>query len=78
MSAAFQRGREVLVQTMNTFIATRARGVGASHQTGWTALLACMILDLAETSGRKLATIGSEQGLALEDYRACDLANSAL
>ena len=54
------------------------RGVGASHQTGWTALIACMIFDLAESSGRKLATIGSEQDLALEDDRASDLANSAV
>jgi hypothetical protein len=29
------------------------RGVGASHQTGWTALVACLIFDLADSHGRK-------------------------
>jgi Mannosylglycerate hydrolase MGH1-like glycoside hydrolase domain len=28
-------------------------GVGASHQTGWTALVACLIFDLAESRGTK-------------------------
>lgn len=27
------------------------RGVGASHQTGWTAIVACMIYDLGDGSG---------------------------
>ena len=29
------------------------RGVGASHQTGWTALVACLIFDLAESQRAK-------------------------
>jgi hypothetical protein len=29
------------------------RGVGASHQTGWTALVACLIFDLAESHRAK-------------------------
>jgi hypothetical protein len=32
------------------------RGVGASHQTGWTALVACLIFDLAESCGREKST----------------------
>jgi hypothetical protein len=50
------------------------RGVGASHQTGWTALVACMILDLAESSGQKSETAGSHDSLAF----APDLANLAV
>jgi len=54
------------------------RGVGASHQTGWTALVACMIFDLAESSGHKAGAAAYNQDPALEEDRASDLANSAV
>jgi hypothetical protein len=54
------------------------RGVGGSHQTGWTALVACMIFDLAESSGHKAGAAAYNQDPALEEDRASDLANSAV
>jgi Glycosyl hydrolase family 63 C-terminal domain len=52
-------------------------GVGASHQTGWTALVACMIFDLAESSGRRTIHGESEENAGPAHDRATDLANSA-
>jgi hypothetical protein len=34
---------------MNIFMVTQGRGLGASHQTGWTALLAELINEIAAT-----------------------------
>jgi hypothetical protein len=36
----------------NTFMAKTGRGIGASHQTGWTALVIRLMNDLAWTRSR--------------------------
>jgi len=48
-------------------------GIGASHQTGWTALVACLIFDLAES---RSSDSESEERLESKDDRISDLANT--
>ena len=38
-----------LIPFYEYFHGDTGRGVGASHQTGWTAVVACMIHELSET-----------------------------
>jgi hypothetical protein len=52
------------------------RGVGASHQTGWTALVACMIFDLAESCDHGTIHRELEEDVESANGRTTDLASS--
>jgi hypothetical protein len=55
-----------LVLFYEYFHGDNGRGVGASHQTGWTALIASMLRDLGQSQDKRPATIRERFGKPIE------------